>query len=512
MGGRLDATNVLHPLVTVVTRLSLEHTEWLGHTIRQIAGEKAGILKEGVPCVTLRQPVLGVVRGRAKALGVPLIVVPEDVGFERLTIEGEGQTVEVRGRLGTYRIQVPLAGAHQAENAAMAVAALEVLRGEGWRIPPSTLRRGIASTRWPARLEIRWRHPLTIVDCAHTTQGARATARTVREQFRSRRLILVVGILTDKDLPGMMHHLAPLASEAICVRPKTERAFAPEVLAAELEKHGVATKIIPGVAEGLAAAMATAGPADAVLLTGSLYTAGEALTYLEGRWRSRIEETLRILQATHMPGEFPGDFPATTLAKVRKATEDPFVVLISTIMSQRTRDPVTEAATWRLFAKYPDAQALARAPLWSIERLIRPVNFYPTKARAIKRVAKAIAEEHGGQVPRSYDELLELPMVGPKTAACTLVYGFGDDSHIPIDTHAHRIPNRLGWVLTSSPEETERALAGIVPRDYWLAVNELFVRHGQTICLPANPHCPVCPINHLCDYGIETMTNRRADA
>lgn len=512
MGGRLDATNVVQPRVTVVTRLGLEHTEWLGRTIRAIAGEKAGILKRGVPCATLRQPGLGVVRRRARALGAPLVVIPDDVGFRRLAHDEGGQTVEVRGRLGTYGLRVPLAGAHQAENAALAVAALELLRGQGWRLPTAALRRGIASTHWPARLEVRWRHPLTIVDCTHTTQGARVTARAVREDFAPRRLILVVGILRDKDLPGMMRHLAPLASEAICVRPRTERAFAPEALAAELGKREVPARIIPDVAEGLAAAMALAGVQGTVLVTGSLYTAGEALAYLEGRWRGRVEETLRILQATHMPGAFPGEVPATTLAKVRKATEDPFKVLITTILSQRTRDPVTEEAAWRLFGRYPDPGALARAPLRSIERLIRPVNFYPTKARAIREVARALMARHGGRVPRAYGELLELPMVGPKTAACVLVYGFGDASHIPVDTHAHRIPNRLGWVRTSEPEETERELARIVPREYSLAANELLVRHGQTICLPLNPHCHACPVNRLCDQGLEVMAKQSVRA
>lgn len=504
MGGRLDATNVVRPLVTVIARLALEHTEYLGDTIDKIAFEKAGIVKEGVPCVTLVQRGLGVVRRRCRELHAPMILVPRDVSFRRKSFGEEGQRVVIRGRR-VYEMQIPLLGRFQPENAAMALGALEALHRQGWRILPAAVRGGIAATRWPARMEVVWRHPRVVLDCTHTTQGAKALRASIKEIFPHEELILVTGMLKDKDLPGIGRELGSLATQAIVVRPRTERALEPSAVAAELGRHLSKVEVIPDVREAVATAMARAGPGDLVLITGSLYTAGEAKEYLDGMRQERIIETLRRLQARHMPGEFPGDVPSTTLAKVRKETMDPFIVLISTILSQRTRDPVTEAVTWRLFGRYPDARALARAPVTSIERLIRPVNFYRGKARAIKRVARIIVEGHGGRVPTSYEELMELPMVGRKTAGCVMVYGFGEAGEgIPVDAHVHRqATERFQWVTARTPEATEEALMRIVPREYWLSLNELLVRHGQTICLPRHPRCGICPVNEFCDFYYE---------
>ncbi len=504
MGGRLDATNVVRPLVTVITRLTLEHTEYLGPTIEAIAFEKSGIVKEGVPCVTLVQPGLAEVRRRCRELHAPLTLVPRDVSFRRLSASEAGQRVEVRGRR-RYTLDLPLLGVYQPQNAALAVAALEVLRESSFRIPVVAVRAGVAATRWPVRFELVWNHPRVVLDCTHTTQGAALLKLSLRQHLRYRRLILVVGILKDKDLKGMAPHLASLASRALVVMPKTERALDPEVLAGELQRHGLEAEVVGDVRQGVVEAMADAGPGDLVLVTGSLYTAGEAKEYLDGLRQATIAETLRRLQARHMPGEFPGDVPSTTLAKVRKETMDPFVVLISTILSQRTRDPVTEAATWRLFGKYPTAHDLARAPVKSIGALIRPVNFYPSKARAIKRVARAIAEDHDGKVPRSYEELMALPLVGRKTAGCVMVYGFGEaEGGIPVDAHVHRqATQRFQWVRSRTPEDTEKALMELVPREYWLSLNELLVRHGQTICLPRNPRCHLCPVTEFCGYYLE---------
>jgi len=189
----------------------------------------------------------------------------------------------------------------------------------------------------------------------------------------------------------------------------------------------------------------------------------------------------------------------TALGKITAETEDPFKVLISTILSQRTRDEMTEKASDDLFEIYPDARSLAKAPIARVRRLIRPVGFYNQKALQIKQVSRTLMEKYGGRVPATYEELIELPQVGPKTANCVLVYGYGIP-RIPVDTHVHRITNRLGLVRTKTPEETEAALVKGVPRKYWIDLNGLLVRFGQKICRPIGPRCQECSFRPFCQY------------
>jgi len=190
----------------------------------------------------------------------------------------------------------------------------------------------------------------------------------------------------------------------------------------------------------------------------------------------------------------------TALQEISDSTNnDPFRVLIATVLSQRTRDPVTAIASSHLFARFPDVKSLAKANVRSIEKLIRPVGFYKTKARAVKRIARIILEKYHGKVPREKETLLELPSVGPKTANCVLVYGFKQPA-IPVDTHVHRISNRLGIVHTKTPEETEKELVRVIDRRDWLPLNEIFVKFGQLICRPIGPRCPVCPLTDRCEW------------
>ncbi len=177
----------------------------------------------------------------------------------------------------------------------------------------------------------------------------------------------------------------------------------------------------------------------------------------------------------------------------------PFQVLIGTVLSHRTRDENTDKASQALLAAYPDAASIAEAPLEQVEALIRPANFYKTKAKRIKDICQILLERHQGAAPQSMDELLKLPGVGRKTANCVLVYGFRIPS-IPVDAHVHRIPNRLGILCTKTPDETEQELMRIVPERHLLYVNELFVKHGQTICKPVGPACYGCSIVELCEY------------
>lgn len=192
---------------------------------------------------------------------------------------------------------------------------------------------------------------------------------------------------------------------------------------------------------------------------------------------------------------------------LRDHAENPFQVLIGTILSQRTRDEATDVASARLFARYPDAASLAGASPRAIEPLIRETGFYHTKARAIRACSAEILSRFGGTVPRDFETLTSLPHVGPKTANCVLVFGYGIPA-IPVDTHVHRIANRLGVVRTRTPEETEARLREVLPREYWIPLNPLLVQHGQNLCRPIGPRCPECPIADYCATGVALTEGR----
>lgn len=190
----------------------------------------------------------------------------------------------------------------------------------------------------------------------------------------------------------------------------------------------------------------------------------------------------------------------TALQEISDSTNgDPFRILIATVLSHRTKDPVTALASSRLFAEFPSAKQLAKGNTRTIARLIKPVGFYNTKARTVKRIAQIILKDHHGKVPDKMEELLELPSVGRKTANCVLVFGFKRPA-IPVDTHVHRIFNRIGVVRTKTPEETEMELTRLVERRDWLPLNDVFVKFGQLVCKPIGPRCPVCPLNDRCQY------------
>lgn len=192
---------------------------------------------------------------------------------------------------------------------------------------------------------------------------------------------------------------------------------------------------------------------------------------------------------------------------LRDHAENPFQVLIGTILSQRTRDENTEAASARLFARYPGPTELASASPAALEKLIHSTGYYRTKARHIRATAQAILERFAGKVPPDRELLLTLPGVGPKTANCVLVFGYGLPA-VPVDTHVHRIANRLGLVRTRTPEQTEREIVRLVPTAYWIPLNPVLVQHGQNICRPIGPRCEECPIRELCATGIALRDGR----
>ena len=182
---------------------------------------------------------------------------------------------------------------------------------------------------------------------------------------------------------------------------------------------------------------------------------------------------------------------------IRLVTKDPFQVLISTVLSQRTRDEKTDEATQRLFARYPSVENLAQADVTLLMDLIYPVSFFRQKAGTIKEISRVILKEYGGRVPRNLYSLLHLPGVGRKTANCVLLYGYGMDA-LPVDTHVHRVANRLGIVSTRKPEETEESLRELVPKKLWEGINSLFISFGKEICKPVHPQCGHCPMGAFC--------------
>lgn len=179
------------------------------------------------------------------------------------------------------------------------------------------------------------------------------------------------------------------------------------------------------------------------------------------------------------------------------AVDRPFGTLVSTILSLRTKDAVTEAASHRLLECAPTPQILASLPIPKIEQLIFPVGFYHTKAKHLKKTCQILLDDYAGKVPRSMDALLRFPGVGRKTANLVLTVGFGDYG-ICVDTHVHRISNIWGFVQTKTPEETEFALRKKLPKRHWKTYNDILVTFGQNLCLPVSPWCSKCPIGQYC--------------
>lgn len=187
---------------------------------------------------------------------------------------------------------------------------------------------------------------------------------------------------------------------------------------------------------------------------------------------------------------------------------DPYQVLVATIISQRTREEQTTTVSERVFAQYPDAVTLAAAEEPALYELLRGSEYREEKAPRMIALARILVEQHGGQVPNSIDALLALPGVGRKTANCVLIYAFSKAA-ICVDTHMHRISGRLGWVQTKTPDQTEKALEKILPRDWWAGSNRLFLQHGRAICLPSIPLCSRCPVREWCAYGQDAGAKKR---
>ena len=192
------------------------------------------------------------------------------------------------------------------------------------------------------------------------------------------------------------------------------------------------------------------------------------------------------------------DFENPVVSKIGEIQKDPFKVLISCILSLRTQDRTTGPVSLELFHIADTPKKISKMPLKKLQKIIKPVNYYITKSKRIKEISKTILEKYHGKVPDAFDELMKLKGVGKKTAAITMVYGHQKADYIPVDVHVHVISNRLGWVKTKNAEQTMDELMRVVPRKYWGDLNDLFVLHGQNICVTMSPFCSKCAIREYC--------------
>ena len=279
LGGRLDATSVVNPDVCVITPISYEHTDILGNTLTAIAGEKAGIIKAGSVVVSAPQPdeADAVFTTTCAKLRAKLIRVGKDITFQRTRFDDLRQSLIVHGRLREYEFTIPLLGQYQLSNAATAIGALEVLIEKGADIPPQAVLQGMQNVNWEGRLQVLNRHPLVIADGAHNQDSAQKLRQSLQQYFKYDKAVLVIGMSSDKDLPGIVAELAPAFSQVIVTRSMHPRAMAAAPIAAEFNKHGITALQTDDIAEAMPLALSLVGENDMICVTGSLFVAAGAI-------------------------------------------------------------------------------------------------------------------------------------------------------------------------------------------------------------------------------------------
>ena len=280
MGGRYDATNVIQPKITIITNVSLEHRQYLGNTLAEITREKAGIIKNRTPLITAvkQSKAQSIIRQVARKKSAPVYTL----GKHFKTRRNRSGEFSYYGIENTWpHMQTALLGDHQIENAALALAASELLIKSGAKIPRENIQKGLKKMRWPGRLEIVSAHPLIILDGAHNLIAARNLARFLNTHLAGRPITLVIGILDDKPFAAMLKSLLPVCSRAIITRAKTDRALDPQCLCSAALKIISDVSIVPDVAAAFRQAIKTAGPDEVICVAGSLYVVGEAKAAIE---------------------------------------------------------------------------------------------------------------------------------------------------------------------------------------------------------------------------------------
>ena len=283
IGGRLDATNITDPAVSVITPISYDHMEILGHTLTEIAGEKAGIVRPGRPLVSAPQmpEALAVVEETARRAAAPFVLVGREIGCEIEASSLDGVRAKIRGRRSEYDVAIPLLGRHQAVNAAVAAGAAEELLGPS--LTPDAVRAGIGGVHWPARIELVARRPYTIVDVGHNPASMTALCETLRELLGGRRLVVAFGMLATKDYHAVTALLAPLAAAVVTTTPDNPHALPAADLAAEVRRYTPHVEPIDDRRAAVARARELTGRDDVLVVTGSFYFVGEARGWLVRR-------------------------------------------------------------------------------------------------------------------------------------------------------------------------------------------------------------------------------------
>jgi dihydrofolate synthase/folylpolyglutamate synthase len=286
LGGRLDATNVILPLVSVICTIGHDHMHILGKTLRKIAAEKAGIIKEGTPVVSAPQEpaAMAVIERVAQEKHAPLYAVGRDWQWRNTeySLEGQEFTAAHRGQNhlpnnGPYKgLYIPLLGKHQLRNAAVVLQTVETLRSLGLQVSDAALRQGLRDVVWPARFEVMGRSPYFVVDGAHNVDSARCLAETLQQYFPHQRPWFILAILSDKDIPAILHQLLPHARGAFLSRSHHPRAADPHQLQAEAARYDTPTQVIEDVGQATRSALEQADTDGLVVAAGSFSTAGEA--------------------------------------------------------------------------------------------------------------------------------------------------------------------------------------------------------------------------------------------
>jgi dihydrofolate synthase/folylpolyglutamate synthase len=277
LGGRLDATNIISPLACAITPLSLEHTRTLGNTLTAIAGEKAGIIKTKVPCVSAPQEdvALKVIEERCRQKMAPLTLVGRDIKFNEIECSDSGETFSIETNSANYpNLKTGLLGSHQMVNAATAIGLIEALNAKGLGITEDAIRSGIGDTKWEGRLDVVSRDPLIVLDGAQNQASAAVLAEAVKTIFKFQNLILVLGVSSDKDVAGILAELLPLTSDVVLTKSKVaERALEPAKIRRLMDRDAALTE---SVKDALELARKKAKSEDMILVTGSLFVVGEA--------------------------------------------------------------------------------------------------------------------------------------------------------------------------------------------------------------------------------------------
>jgi dihydrofolate synthase/folylpolyglutamate synthase len=281
LGGRLDATNVVKPEVCVISTISLDHTQVLGDSLDEIAYEKAGIIKPGCVVVSSPQPeeVTSVIGKVCHRQGGKLIQMGKDVTWRKMDAGLCHQSFLIESEMDNHCFTIPLLGDFQVENAATAVATLEVLASLGFDISAEDIAQGLAEVEWPGRFQILNHQPLVVVDGAHNVASMGRLAENIKAYFNYEQIFLIFGVACDKDIGGIVRELTQLSPRVIVTRSSSPRAASPAALAAEFSKWGINPKIADTVAEALSLALAMASKNDLVCVAGSLFVVAEALDY-----------------------------------------------------------------------------------------------------------------------------------------------------------------------------------------------------------------------------------------